>query len=74
MDTQRIINVTKFDERHDIPTTANRIGPNEIRFDFASPNLVIFDLYPITAKKEGDSVNLYSAVIPTPLSKGAIFE
>jgi len=74
MDTQRIINVTKFDERHDIPTTANRIGANEIRFDFASPNLVIFDLSSITAKKEGDLVNLYSPVIPQPLRKGEIFE
>lgn len=74
MDTQRIIKVTKFEQRHDIPTTANKVGDNEIRFDFISPNLIIFDSSSITAKKEGDSVNLYSLAIANPISKGEIFE
>lgn len=74
MASHRIIKVTKFDQYHDIPTTANKVDENEIRFDFTSPNLNIFDLSPITAKKQGDLVNLYSPVIPHPLRKGEIFE
>lgn len=74
MSTQRTIKVTRFDQYHDIPTIANKVGDNEIRFDFISPNLIIFDLSPITAKKEGDLVNLYSPQIRHPLSKGEIFE
>lgn len=74
MDTQRTIKVTRFEQHLDIPTTANRVSDTEIRFDFISPNLVIFDLSSITAKKEGDSVNLYSPAIPKPLGKSEIFE
>lgn len=74
MNTQRIIKVTKFEQLHDIPTTANRVGDNEIRFDFMSPNLIVFDLSSITAMKEGDSVNLYSPAILNPLGKGEVFE
>lgn len=74
MHTHKTIKVTKFDQYHDIPTIANKLGDNEIRFDFISPNLIIFDLSPITAKKEGDLVSLYSPVIPHPLRKGEIFE
>lgn len=74
MDTQRNLKVTRFDQHHEIPTTANRLNDTEIRFDFVSPNLIIFDISSITAKKEGVLLNLYSPGISNPLCKGEMFE
>ncbi|WP_313491632.1 hypothetical protein [Sphingobacterium multivorum] len=74
MNEQKDIKITRFGQLFSIPTTANRINEKEIRFEFDSPNLNIFDLYSITAKKDGEVVNIYSPSVPNPLSKGEVFE
>ncbi|GGH20282.1 hypothetical protein FAZ19_10000 [Sphingobacterium alkalisoli] len=71
---KRTIKISKFEQIHSIPTTAIKVSDNEIRFDFHSPNLIVFDLSSITARREDHAINLYSPLVPTPLSKGEVFE